>query len=153
MLIFCLWAALIVAICYPQTPIGKHLRLWLFEEPARLIANLKLSKIVGLAVFCIAVFAIAQAFPPELALLGAMDASAFTEIVAAVALLAVHLNARSLFRRLRLAAKSIFSATSSQARSRGHRRRNFGRAVARLRARIKLPPADEDGGPAGLWAV
>ena len=68
---FC--TALAVAICYPQTPVGKLLRYWLIEEPARRLADFKLIKVIGFVVFCLAVIAVAQAFPPELAFLSAMD--------------------------------------------------------------------------------
>ena len=152
MLIIFLCAALAVAIRYPETPVGKFFRYWLIEEPASQLARLKLVKIVGLAVFCITVVVIAQAFPPELALLGAVDASAFTELMVAATLLAAHLNARNLIRRLRSASIVAFKSASSRVRAAGRCRRAYGRALARLRATLKAPPADEDGALAGLWA-
>jgi hypothetical protein len=152
MVIVYLCTALAVAICCPQTPVGKLLRYWLIEEPARRLADFKLIKVIGFVVFCLAVIAVAQAFPPELAFLSAMDASAFTEMMVAAALLAAHLNARNLLRRLRSAAIAAALWASSRARSIGQPRRGFARAPSRLRSKSRTPAADDDGGPVFAFA-
>jgi hypothetical protein len=136
--------ALAIAVCWPDTPIGRGLRSWLIDAPARRLPDLNLVKAVGLMVFFIAVIAIAQAFPPELALLGAVDASAFTELMVAAGLLAAHFNALALLRRLRSAARAASAWGAAQVRAVRPMRRPSVRAPSVPRRRFK-PKIDDDG--------
>jgi len=152
MIILMLFAALIVAVRYPETPAGRFMRRWLIEKPGDLIASLTFRKLIGGMVFLIAIYAIAQALPMEFALLGAVDASAFTEILIAASLLAANIRARAVLKAAQTAIQRSAKQVRVQVRALGQRGRSFGRAVARTRSRIKLPAPDDDGGRGPAFA-
>jgi hypothetical protein len=152
MLILSLCAALIVAIRHPETAIGQFLRRWLIEEPARFLNDLTLAKVVGWFVFLMAIYAMAQALPMELALMGALDASALTEIMIAAGLLAANLRARTVLKWAKTAARTCARAATSPISALGRQRRAFSRAIARVRPKLKPPSADEDGGSSLAFA-
>jgi hypothetical protein len=145
MFIACVCTALAIAALWPDTPIGKRFRYWLIEAPAQHFPDLKLAKAVGVVVFFLAVIAIAHAFPPELALLGAVDASAFMELLVAAGLLAAHFNALAVLRRLRSTARAVAAWGASQVRAIRPMRRPTVRARSLPRPRFK-PKADDDDG-------
>jgi hypothetical protein len=150
MLIASLCAALLVAIRYPETPTGQFIRRWLIEKPAAFLDGLTFRKVLGWAVFLIAIYAMAQALPMELALMGALDASATAEFIVAAGLLAANLRFRTALRLARAIVKTCVRSAQSQIQTIGRCRRTAGRALARLRPRLKPPSADDDGGAAGL---
>jgi hypothetical protein len=147
--IICLLAALGVAAWCPETPAGKVCRLWLIEAPARLLDRLSVKTIIGWVVFCFALIAIAQALPIELAMLGALDASAFTELMIAAGLVAANLRVHQVLQRSRIAARTFAGRIWSRSRV---ARRPHSRASAVRRVKLRPPPAEDDGGPVFAFA-
>jgi hypothetical protein len=150
MLILSLCTALIVAMRCPETPTGRFIRHWLIEMPARTLAGLTLRKLAGWIAFFIALYAIAQALPMELALMGALDASAFVEITIAAGLVAADLRARGALKLMRIATRTLARPRTSQIRAVGRWGRAFGRAAVHARAKLKRPSASDEDGGAGL---
>ena len=146
-----LLAALAVAAWCPEIPAGRFCRHWLIEAPARLFDRLSFKAIIGWVVFCAALFAMAQALPIELAMLGALDASAFTELMIAAGLLAANLRARYMVERSRIAARRLAMRIRSAFRAVDRPRRASGRTSSGPRVR-RPPPADDDGGPVFAFA-
>jgi hypothetical protein len=81
-----LFAAVVLAAFFPDTPAGALLRRYLIEEPIQAFRSLSLSGFIFIVVFCLAVCAFGQAFAAELAWIMAIDFATFAEILAAVAL-------------------------------------------------------------------
>jgi hypothetical protein len=140
--------ALAVMAFAPDTPIGKSLRAWMIEIPARATGKLTPAKIiVGVIVF---VFLIgwAMSAPELVAMIGFGDLAAYLDFAAVAMLLAAVARLKFVLGhtiRLSRTLSARFISRSTRRKARNRRAR---------RPRPKLPPsADEDDPLEGLAFV
>jgi hypothetical protein len=140
--------ALAVMAFAPDTPLGRSLRAWMIEIPARATAKLTPAKIVvGVIVF---VFLIGWAVsaPEIVAMIGFGDLAAYLDVAVIAMLLTAIARVRFVLEHTirlsrNLSARIIARSTMSNARNRQARRQ-----------RPKLPPSADDADPwAGLAFV
>lgn len=120
---------------------------WLLtpEGLKKLFAGRVLWRLALMVVFILAVVALVQVFPPDIALIGAGDILSYIDIVA----IALVVGAARIVRDgVRLVARLLKRAPEPLVAA-----RREGRAAMRRRRRRPAPPANDDGLPGGRWTV
>jgi hypothetical protein len=117
MLLWMLFAFVLVAGLLPRSSAGRAVRALLFGDPDRADAKLKLPKFHRLLVAVLILIAAGPAMPFEMALFFAGDLTAYFEFIAATTLLGAVLNFRGRLKSLaRLAMngpRRVFAAARS----------------------------------------
>jgi hypothetical protein len=141
-----LLVALCVALCAPDTPVGKTLRGVLINAPAEALSRATpLKVIVGLIVFlALVVFIIGS--PELVALMGLGDLYFYLEITVVSVLMNTAVRSKSVLAYAIRLVRDIALHKIPQTKWSGQRNR-----PSRLR-RPKSPPADNGGGDEWRWA-
>jgi hypothetical protein len=144
-----LCALAIIRFC-PETPAAIALQRFMVDGPARFLSRLTLRKALFSAAVFVVLLALGAVFPPDLAMLAAIDTATWLEVLATVSLLAAGLRLKSAFRALawlvqRPARWTIGRAAMATARLRSRARR--------VRTASRLPDSgDRDPDPAFAFA-
>ena len=141
-LMLCLWSAAAVAHFAPATSLGRACRAWVVERPAAWLMRLTPARLSVVALFVVALVALAPVMPLETLFLAAGDLTAYLEVLGAVTLVAV----RS--RSLRVHVRTFAAASVRVVAKVPHALRSLGRE-RRTRPRRPSNPAGEDGRSAG----
>lgn len=145
MVICALGALVLIALCCPDTVIGRHVRRLLVELPAAALNDLTPRRALFLVAACLFAIAFAQVAPAEFLWIAATDAATWLEIAAAAWLLSA---SRLTGRALALVAAKIKTMARQALRSmRLARAQRIARAPRVQRPR--RPPLDGDGAP--VW--
>jgi energy-converting hydrogenase Eha subunit C len=133
--------ALAVMAFAPDTPLGKSLRAWMIEIPARATAKLTPAKIIVGAIVFVFLIGWAMSAPEVVAMIGFGDLAAYLDLaVIAMLLTAIARLKFVLGHTIRLSrtlsARFIARSTRSKARNRQSRRQ-----------RPKLPPSADENDP------
>ena len=127
---------------FPDTAVGRGLRRWLVEAPARKLNFLTPKLVIGVLLMTVVVGLLAQVVPVGMALALAGDVGAYMEIVVAVTAVVAGANARRLLAAVRDRAVAVFTQVHQRfARSRAAR---SSRRV--VRPRRSTPPDPEHRG-------
>jgi hypothetical protein len=169
MLIFLLFAAIAVALRFPDTPGGKLVKHLLVDAPARLAARITFGRIVVLlfvALIVAALFALAktdglmmagQAAPEELAWLATFDVASWADTVALVMLIGAAGKLRGSWRFAASAMRGLIERAIIRvaASFRGLRAAMNSRSRRHRRSGSHPPKADGEGWPefGATWAA
>jgi hypothetical protein len=138
MLICALGGFVLIALCCPDTVIGRAVRRWLVEAPAVALMDLTPRRALFLIAVCLFALAFAQVAPAEFLWIAASDAATWLELIAVAWLLSAS----------RLAAGVLQQAAARSGRVLRPVLRAVGRARRFARssrlARRRVPPPDKD---------
>lgn len=136
-------AALLIARLFPQTPTGRWLHWLLVDEPMRIVSRLTMRDVVLAIVVVLAFQAFAVTFTMDLALIAAVDTTAYLEVATAVWSAAALAKAR-------IAWAAVRSAGAATRRRAGTATRLAVQSIRRVRHRTTielrkaLVPPEED---------
>jgi energy-converting hydrogenase Eha subunit C len=133
--------ALAVMAFAPDTPLGKSLRAWMIEIPARATAKLTPAKIIVGAIVFVFLIGWAMSAPEVVAMIGFSDLAAYLDLAVVAMLLAAIARLKFVLGHTirlsrTLSARFIARSTRSKARNRQSRRQ-----------RPKLPPSADENDP------
>ena len=144
MLISVLFLVLVAVMqAFPDTAVGRGLRRWMVEIPARKLTFLTPKLVIGLLLMTVVVALLARVVPVGMAMVLAGDLGAYMEITVAVTALLAGAGTRRLLAALRhRMGQAVATVRRRLARPRS------ARAVRRPTRPRRRPPPDPEGRPA-----